>query len=135
MATVVLQGIFTVNGTWENPVYGPPRLQTRRRKYWGLHGESEILGFPGGRAIAVPMFIHAAYASVNEIGTVLKALDNLVGANATLTLNGTYTQVFNNCTFEGFERDADILPDIAGTMNNSYWTHGILHFYQLQLTE
>lgn len=115
-------------------MYGPPRLQTRRRKYWGLHGESEILGFPGGRAIAVPIVIHAAYNSVAELGVMATALDNLVGANATLSLIGTYNQTFPNCTFEGFERDSDILPDVAGTLNYSYWMHGVLHFYQLQLT-
>lgn len=118
-----------IRGSTESLVYGAPEVMLRRVRYWGVAGEGEIAGQPGGRTIIVRHVLHDSYADPAALLTALEDLDDLVGAHGKLVYSSEpfgeeeHGEVLPNCTFERYERiplEGQLAPmplkDFAGTL-------------------
>lgn len=119
-------------GTHGAVIAAPSQLQLSRTKFWGVNGESEIVGYRGGRSIQAELWIHSSgYTTAEQVFNELQAMDAAIGTNADLVDTGI-SRIWYSCTFMGFEQQEDILPIIGGQLTGSYFTRGMLHFYSLR---
>lgn len=149
-----------IKGTHGAAVAMPPALQTVRTYYWGLKGQTEIVGGTGGRELMIKMWIHGrvsqkgkAYAKRDEIEKAIKEIDKLVGKNGTLEIDlgdqpqktnkstqqyNKEKQKYNHCTFVSMSPDSvgsgAACPyfDWAGTVDGGWFMAATLTFYQLR---
>ena len=124
----------------------PPELQVRRTVFWGLAGESEIVGKPSGRIVQCFIVLHQQFNTPKKLLDELNKLDDLVGEHGTLEETGEVPQKYKHCTFEGFERtfngqqhpgplknDAGTLFDESGDRDFGYFQTGVLRWRQLRV--
>lgn len=135
----ITYGGLTIPGAHGAPKITPYEPKTLRRYHAGLQGQTEVRLGIGGRTIDIEVWIFNGFSTYTELQDWLK--NNLdakaVETNASLVLTGdtfnSYT--FENCTFDGFERTAPPIPDVAGTVDTEtgkWFIEGILHFWQLK---
>lgn len=139
MATAVQFGAhFTVKGLTTRIEIGPRRTQERRRKFWGVSGESDIHGGYGGRPINVTVLI---YDSANvDFDTARKLADYLdvtlntthKGKNGTLTITSESNHApYSDCKFQGVELFEGPKKDHVGSLGGGYFAECVLLFEQL----
>ena len=114
----------------------PPALQTKRTKFFGVKGESEIRGERGGRYIYTDIWLHDEYTSAAELATIIDELDVAVGTHGDLDVSGEVPRTYENCTFEGFTPiEPGIMPDLTTQLDGigdvTYWCAGRLTWFQL----
>lgn len=139
LTTTTLGDLIDVPGRIAGDVViEPRRVKVKRTTFFGVNGESEIIGGRSGRAIHIPVLIQDASA----FDTARKLADFIDYDLATeaLQLNGTLDFVsesdhskFLNCTFDGveFEPGHSVKQDIGGTAGGGWIAYCLLHFYQL----
>ncbi len=111
----------------------PPQSKSIQRSFMGVAGESFIQSPPGGRLIAVPMWVYGGYRIIDALTLYIESLDRLIDEVGTLTItNAVGAETFTDCAFKGFKREASIVKDIAGTLDGGYFTRGVYVFYQLR---
>lgn len=123
-----------LTGSHGNVVPEPPRGHVIRRKFWGLHGESETRGGRGGRNIVIPFWMHDGYDSREAAIAGLEDLDELVNTHGDLVVTGEdgAARTFPDCTFEGFTISEGPIPGlITADGDGGYVTMGMLNFYQI----
>lgn len=119
------------------PVHGPvmedrPDLKVVRTPFFGTRGVSEIVGNIGGRFLKSRVLICGSnYSTPARVRQVLSQLDGLRGTNGTLRETGTITESWQDCTFEGFERETGITPDPGRNTGGLWFVVGWLVFYHL----
>ena len=119
-----------IRGKYSTPLIDRRELQVQRTKFFGVEGESEILGGRSGRVIEINHWFFGDYSSRKEIATALQRLDARTGNNGRLELT-EMTLLFYDCTFEGYELLYGPLQDIAQTLDGGYWAELSLRFRQL----
>jgi hypothetical protein len=130
-----------INGTHDLILAHPPELQVVRTYFWGLRGESEIVGGKAGRALTCYIWLHNRYANRLDIENAITTINSWVGENGVLVEEDTHNNVtltFNEVTFEGFTREViqgrdsnGPLRDYAGTIDGGWFQPGTLAFRQL----
>lgn len=121
-------------------ITGPPELQSRTLKFWGVVGAGELRGERGARTIEVRITLRNSYDSYAALRSHLEDLDRWVGHHGTLrviALDGNgMSRNFPNCTFLGFQPgeapEDGPLPDVAETSDGGWWITGTLRFVQLR---
>ena len=113
-----------------------PTLQTKRTKFFGVLGESEIIGYGGGRYLECTHWLYGGWTTPDQIKAALLAIDSAVGLHGTLTISGSVSRPYENCTFEGFTfSHLGILVCRDGGLgdgaNPSFWVEGTVRWYQL----
>lgn len=114
----------------------PPReLQQRTTKFWGVKGESVILGATGGRDLNVPVIIYdeGRFTTARALSNYLDTnLQNMIGKTRRLTVESLSDHPgFLDCTFIGFTLGPEgIKKDVAGTLGGSFFCLGVLAFRQ-----
>eukprot|EP00913_Durusdinium_trenchii_P028459 g26687.t1 len=94
---------------------GPFELSDVRTKFFGVIGESEIRGEPGGRDLTCRMTLRgyasetALIAAFNEIASKANQL------TGTLTVTGNLAKTFGNCTFKGVAKSRTIRNAVDDT--------------------
>jgi hypothetical protein len=84
-------------------------------KYFGVAGESHLIGAPGGRDLSCEYWL-AGYVSAIALGNDLQTIDTKIGLLlGAVAITGNITGSYNNCTFLGFHRGARFL-DGAGNL-------------------
>ena len=81
-----------------------PESQLIKGEYWGLIGESHLLGETFGRDLSCE-FTFYGYASMALLATAVAAVEgytNKLTGTLTQTVNGS-AQAYPSCTFLGFE--------------------------------
>jgi len=122
-----------IPGWHERIAAAKPMLQTKRTKFAGINGESEIVLGTGGRALECKIWINSpSFGSSQSLAQFLAQLDGLVGSHGPLVETGSVQQTFNDVTYEGFVPSGPYLPVVGGVgMNAGTWfVEGTLHFYQ-----
>lgn len=118
----------------------PPALETKRSRYWGLLGETEIRSKPAGRPIALDIILRSTngWATRAILDEQLDKLDRLVGTHGELEifdLDQPSRRIWANCTFEGFtpaEGEGNgPAPDIGGSMGGGWYIGGRCVWYDL----
>ncbi len=102
-------------------------LNDVRQKFPGLLGETELQDRPGGRDLAVQVWLFASdSASMNaSIQTTNELLNKLTG---TLVMSGNLSGSWKNITFKGFTKtNQGIRRDAAA---NRVYCQGVLKFRQ-----
>jgi len=124
-----------IPGFHEQLALAKPVLQTKRTKFAGIAGESELVLGSGGRSITCKIWLNApAFGSSQALANFLSQLDDLVGGHGDLVETGAVNQTISDVTFEGFVNDGPMLPAIgAGLSQGSWFVPGTLHFYQLEI--
>ncbi|HEX5498542.1 MAG TPA: hypothetical protein VFX03_04910 [Thermomicrobiales bacterium] len=112
-----------------------PMLQTKRTKFAGVWGESEIVLGSGGRAVTCEIWLNSpAFGSSQALANFLAWLDVLVGVHGDLVETGSVSRTFAGCTFEGFVNSGPMRPAIGAGLSQASWLiPGTLHFYQLEI--
>lgn len=136
-----------IPGPHQAPEIGPPTHESVITKYFGLLGESEIVGATGGRMIMYPIWlIDTGFTTAKKVVQFLEKLDGMVSQNGTLIESGNIDRTHADCTFHGFTPQGPIIPDIAGTLVTAarngnhtvipglYFQFGILAWRQLTVT-
>ena len=126
----------TIAGANGAPRIGSYQVQTMRRYYYGLIGQTEIRGGRGGRPIAIDMWI---FNSFDNYQAVIDYIDtniyyNIGARTGTLVLLGDTLNNYNfpECTLDSFEYTITPFEDIAGTVDDGKWfAGGTLTFWQL----
>lgn len=114
----------------------PPReLQQRSTKFWGVRGESVILGETGGRDLVVPVIIYDEnrFKTAQSLSRYIDVtLQNMIGKTRRLTVESLSDHPgFLDCTFIGFALGPEgVKKDVAGTLGGSFFCLGILTFRQ-----
>lgn len=124
-------GDYQIPGINRAPAVGAPELEAIRTKFFGVAGESEILGAIGGRTLEYFYYFSKSDWEQEDLVTNLATLKTYVGTNATLTESGSVSETFADVTFDGFERVGPQLPDTAGTFLGGWWIPLVLRFRQL----
>ena len=102
-----------------------------QEKYFGVEGESHLIGAPGGRDLEAEFWL-TGFANPGLLGAALLAIDGQIG-----DLRGTIAIVggnfdgnaWNNCTFLGYQRGARFYD---GSGINSWCVQGKLRWRQRQ---
>lgn len=123
-------------GFHERVMADKPMLQTKRTKFAGILGESEIRLGAGGRQLSCRVWLNSpAYGSAAAVANAMGVLDAAVGTNGDLVETGAISQTWPDCTFEGFVPSSSILPAVgSGMPQGSYFVEGELFWYQLRIT-
>lgn len=87
-----------IEGAWE--------FDVKRTKFFGVIGESEILGGIGSRKITAPYWFYNSFSTGANLADALYDLDSYIGLNGTLTESGTISRSWEKVTFDGFTRDS-----------------------------
>lgn len=135
MGTVIFNSL-KVSGIVEKVHDAAPRFLAKRTHRWGSVGENELTSPPLGRQILVQICVHGGYTTEAALQAVIAGtLERRIRENGTLTIDtGGFTRTYDDCTYEGFERESGPLPDVGdglGEGANCWFTHGVLKFYQL----
>ena len=111
----------------------PPELVTMDTHFFGLDGVSQITGGIAGRMIDVPVLIYDRFSSAISLTSYINtAVHKRIGKHDDLIVySPSDWPIFYNCTFRGFQPTEGPKPDVAGTLNDSWWVKGILRFQQL----
>ena len=137
------QEIYGTHGPIITP---PPVFQSRRTKFSGVRGISEIRQESGGRSLTVQSWVHNRFVDPALLVAYLELLDVRVGDHGILQViriedgskpRGGMARVYNDCTFEGFTMaPPGYLPDIAkqlDAINQKTWfAMGTFTFFQLK---
>lgn len=121
-------------GTHGPVITAPSQLQVARTKFWGVNGESEIVGYRGGRSIVSELWLHNNYSTAEQVYNEMQAMDAAVGRNEDLIETGI-SRIWYACTFMGFEEmPPGIIPVVGGgpEITGSWFVRGMLHFYCLR---
>jgi hypothetical protein len=110
-----------IPGMYSAPLFDRRDLQVQRTKFWGVKGESEIVGEWAGRQIEVNHWFYGGYGSQSEIFEALQALDKRTGENGRLEFTEMGILLYD-CTFEGHDLRYGPLYDYAGTLDTGkFW--------------
>ncbi len=128
-----------IDGTHEAAHIDVPRLQVRRRQFWGIAGEAEHVSKPGGRSIRIPITLHKEYATFKSLEKAIQKLTEHTGCNGLLKITGGPTKNkmernFKHCTFMGFTPRGGPLFDASKCLDAGkagWFQAGDLHFHQL----
>jgi hypothetical protein len=86
-----------------------------QEKFFGVKGESHLIGAPGGRELSCEYWL-TGYASAILLGTDLQTIDTQIGLLlGAVVMSGNITGQYNNCTFLGYPRGARFF-DGAGNL-------------------
>lgn len=118
------------------PQIGPPQVEAVRTKFFGIAGESEIRGQPGGRPIQYACWVFDAqkFRTAADLYAFLDTVDDIVDRHGKLVeddANGQLLQSFAHVTFDGFQRLGAPVRDVGGLLGGGFWIPGILYFYDL----
>ena len=127
-------------GMHEPVMPGPYDLKTVRATFFGLPGESEIIGFRNGRNLECRHWLYGNYATPAALVADLQRMEGFVGSHGLLVMtafDGATVEEFHNCTFLGFERELIddvnyLLKDMAGTLDGGWFARGVLRWRQLR---
>ena len=124
------------------PPYG---LKTRRTNFFGLDGESQIVGGRHARVIRIPMWIHADNSTMFPTGLSLttwleKQNTIFIGQTRQMRVVDDNRMLryppFLNCTFEGVETvRGGPIPDIAKGMGGGFICEVVFNFRQHNAVE
>jgi hypothetical protein len=131
--------IFGTHGVIEPAVN---ELQVHRTYYWGLLGETEVLGTPSGRELSCNIWLHNYYATRKRLEEAVDEINSWIGVHGELEETDVYGNriTYNEVTFHGCDR----LPvgghmgpwrDVAGTVDGGWVQSARLRFYQLKVDE
>lgn len=128
-------------GTHDIITTGPPELQVVRSYFWGLKGESEIVGGPAGRSLSCYIWLHRQYRTRWDLERGIWEINTWVGEHGVLIEHDYQNNAiltFNDVTFEGFTREglggrdsAGPTFDYACTVDCGWFQPGRLLFRQL----
>lgn len=73
-------------------------------KFFGVTGESHLIGSPGGRDLAAEFWL-TGYSTPTLLGNDLFTISSKIGLLlGSVTLSGNLAGTYNNCTFLGYQR-------------------------------
>lgn len=81
-----------------------------RTVFFGVIGESEIVGGVGGRDIECEVWIHNSWNNSAAVVNAITTLENATNSNGLLVESGPVYREFPNCTFLGCRVDRGPLP-------------------------
>ncbi len=119
------------------PMTKKPAHMTNRRFQWGKRVATERTAGNGPREITVEAWLNdSSFTTFEQIDDYLTTLDRMIGQHGLLSVTfNSETIVYDQCTFEGAERQDRCRPDPSGVINgtmNSYWCQVVLKFTQLE---
>lgn len=128
-----------IPGDHSSLVLETPRPEVRMTKYFGIPGESVIMGFTGGRLIHCEIWVGDNYVGDKGLKKLLKKLDQidlqvelfgtLEGAIGTAEVN------YEHCHMVAFDRlllPGQTVPEPVITTDGDWVQYGRLIFYQAQ---
>jgi hypothetical protein len=124
----------TIPGTVLSFAIPSKELQVRRTKFWGVNGESQIVGGLSGRTLQIPMWLHdESFVTAKDIGDYIEGLEFLIGTTGPLKVisNADYPEFFES-TLDGvlLVPDPGIIYDHAGGLGGFWIAFIILQFRQ-----
>ena len=136
---------ITVNG---QPIHGthglaikePAEFHSTKTYYWGLYGETEDRGGPGGIPITMSIWLHNKYNTRQKLETAIDDIGRMVGDHGVLKVlaSGTWS-TYHGVTCHGFQRtafasrqEADPAFDFTNSIGGGWVQEGTLSFYQLE---
>lgn len=122
----------SIPGSHESLQLAAAELPIVRSRYFGLAGETEIVGARGGRAISVRLVLHNGYSNAAACLTALDTLLGRQGEHGTLAETGNLTRDFANTTLKSVTLEQGPLPP-SGTISG-WFALCTLQFRQLKLT-
>lgn len=112
----------------------PKELQVRRTKFFGVNGESQIVGGLGGRTIRIPMWLHRDdFHAATDIASYIEGMEFIAGTTGNLVVNSDADHPdFFETTFEGavLLPDPGIIYDHAGGLGGKWIAFILLQFRQ-----
>ena len=113
-----------------------PQPQVRRTHFWGIKGESQIVGSLGPRSLQIEMWLsdptfdsHAALD--NYIRQTLNDAYMYMPGTLIVTGGGAAWTAFEDCTWMGVDiRNTGIIPNIGGGMPGAWICPIIAHIRQ-----
>lgn len=109
-------------------------LQQMTTKFWGVKGESRIVGGTAGRTLEIPVLVYdaARFNTQAKLSTFLdRDLDQIVGEVATLVVVSEADRPpYNHCSFEGAMIVEGPKLDAAGTLGGGAWAVVLFAFRQ-----
>ncbi len=86
-------------------------LQMKLSKFFGVIGESVILGGMGGRPIAARFWMYDSYETAQDLENTINQVNSYIGEYGTLSINGTAARSWDKVLFLGFVPAQDPLFD------------------------
>ncbi len=126
-------GSFSIPGSFTR-VYAPWGLQLQFNEVFGAQGQTVLAGERTKREITFEAWLYNTDAgwAESDLGSFLEDLADQQGNVATLEeANAALDDSWQNVLFVGFEQERGPFPP-GGTITNSWWIAGKLHFVQLQ---
>lgn len=140
MSTGLRFGSTLIPGTVMRYAIPAREVQVKRTHFWGVLGESQISGAPGGRTLAIPVLVFDAGSrfSTREklVKFLIQTVGSLIGTTESLhvLLNEPHTkEVYPECCLDNFtiRPEPGVILDVAGTLGGKYFCEVDFTFRQL----
>lgn len=122
-----------------DPQPGPVNAQVLRRQPFGLRGELELRGYPGGQVIAIP--VHLVRGTLAGLRDSITSIKTHIGKHGKLTTAVSASSAsagsedYGECTFDSMQEDRPRKVAYETTLNGPGWEMRVmLFFYQLNPT-